>query len=509
MPSVPDSSLRYCHSRKLQSFAGWCLLSVSLVAAASCAVGPDYQPPSSKVPQAWRGASPPETEQMSVITTTPPELADWWRHFSDPVLISLVERAIESNLDLAQARARIRQARAARGIVTADFWPGVNASADYRRSGSGSSGGTVVGGDAEGGLPFVSGGGAVERDLFEAGLDATWELDIFGGVRRDIEAADADIRASVEDLRDVLVSLVAEVGTNYVSLRSIQERIAIAERNLKAQEHTAEITRKRFEAGFVSRLDVANASAQVATTRSQIPLLESAEQGTIYTISVLLGLDPGALAAELSAQEPIPPIPLQVPVGLPSDLLRRRPDIRRAEAQIRAATARIGVATADLFPRFSLTGSFGFSSSDLATFLNWSNRLYSLGPSVIWPVFDAGRIRANIELQKAIQEETLLAYRSTVLTALRDVETALAAYAKEQQHRAALEEAVVNNRKAVDLATQLYVAGRTDFLNVLAAENALHATEDELAVSTGNQAANLIALYKALGGGWQQELWSK
>jgi len=450
------------------------------------------------------GVNNAEKAETSVTTSKPAELADWWRHFNDKMLTSLIDQAIQSNLDLAQAKARVRQARAARGIVAAGLWPQVNASADYRRSGWGSSGGTVVGG-SQGGLSSVAGGGAVERDLFETGLDASWELDIFGGVRRNVEAANADILASIEDLRDVLVSVAAEVGTNYVSLRGIQEQIAIARQNLKAQEHTAEITRKRYEAGFVSGLDVANANAQVATTKSQIPLLESAEQGTIYTLSVLLGRDPGALIAELSTQEAIPPIPPEVPVGIPSEVLRRRPDVRRAEAQIHAATARIGAATADLFPKFSLTGSLGFSSSDLTTFLNWGNRLYSIGPSVTWPLFDAGKIRSNIELQKALQEQTLLTYRSTVLTALKDVETALVAYAKEQQHRVALEDAVSSNLKAVDLATQLYVVGKTDFLNVLAAQNALYASQNAVALSTSTLSTNLIALYKALGGGWEEK----
>lgn len=499
-----DPILRCRRSRRMESLAALCVLGLGLVMQPGCTVGPDYRLPVTAVPEAWKGVGTAETSDASVTTSQPAKLADWWKHFSDPVLTSLVQQAIQSNLDLKQAIARVRQARAARGIVAGDYWPQVNANADYRRSGSGSSGGTVVG-SSQGGLTSVSGGGAVERDLFETGLDASWEIDIFGGVRRNVEAANADIVASVEDLRDVLVSLVAEVGNNYVSLRGIQEQIAIAKKNLKAQEHTAEITGKRYEAGFVSALDVANANAQVSTTRSQIPVLESAERATIYTISVLLGRDPTALTEMLSSQGPIPPIPPEVPVGLPSDLLRRRPDIRRAEAQIHAATARIGVATADLFPKFYLTGSFGFSSSDLATFLNWGNRLYSIGPSVTWPVFTAGKIHSNIEVQKALEEQTLLTYRSTILTALKDVETALVAYAKEQQHRNDLEDAVTNNRKAVDLATELYVAGKTDFLNVLVTQNALYATENDLAVSTSNLANDLISLYKALGGGWEEE----
>lgn len=490
--------------RRISSVLSLLALGMAVLMLEGCTVGPNYHLPPTGVPAAWMGADRPEAAETSVTTSQPAELTEWWKHFNDPTLTSLIERAIQSNLDVAQAKARIRQARATRGVVAAGLWPQVGASADYRRSGWGSSGGTVVGG-SQGSLSSVSSGGAVERNLFEGGLDASWELDIFGGVRRNVEAADADIAASVEDLRDVLVSVAAEVGTNYVSLRGIQQQLDIARQNLKAQEHTAEITRKRYEAGFVSGLDVANANAQVATTRSQIPLLESAEQGTIYTLSLLLAKDPGALTAELSTHQAIPPIPPAVPVGIPSEVLRRRPDIRKAEAKIHAATARIGAATADLFPKFSLTGSLGFSSSDLTTFLNWGNRLYSFGPSMTWPVFDAGKIRSNIELQKALEEQTLLTYRSTLLTALKDVETALVAYAKEQQHRSALQEAVDNNRKAVDLATQLYVVGKTDFLNVLSAQYSLLSSQNAMAVSTSNLSTDLIALYKALGGGWEDK----
>jgi NodT family efflux transporter outer membrane factor (OMF) lipoprotein len=350
-----------------------------------------------------------------------------------------------------------------------------------------------------------SGTTVAARDLFQAGLDAAWELDIFGGVRRNIEASNADIRASVEDRRDVLVTLAAEVGTNYLNLRGSQQQIAIARKNLKAQRHTAEITRKRFEAGFVSALDVASAQAQVATTESQIPSLESAAQGAIYSLSVLLGREPAALLQELATETPIPPAPPEIPVGLPSDLIRRRPDIRRAEAQLHAATARIGVATADLFPKFSLTGSFGFSSTDLSSLANWSSRSWSFGPSVSWPIFAGGRIWWNIEVQNALQEQALIAYEKTVLTALKEVETALVAYAKELERRKSLTDAAENNAKAVDLAMKRYIAGRTDFLSVLTFQGALYQSEDALVQSTRNLTTDLIALYKALGGGWEKE----
>jgi multidrug efflux system outer membrane protein len=251
---------------------------------------------------------------------------------------------------------------------------------------------------------------------------------------------------------------------------------------------------------------VANADAQVATTEAQIPRLEASARAAIYSLGVLLGREPAVLATELSQASPIPPVPPKVPVGLPSDLVRRRPDIRRAEAQVHAATARIGVAAADLFPRFFLTGSFGFSSNDLNRLGNLNNsKFWSFGPSLTWPVFAGGRIRANIEVQDALQEQALIGYQKTVLTALQDVETALVAYAKEQEHRNSLAAAVASNRQAVDLAMKLYVAGRTDFLNVLNAQRSLFVTEDALTQSTRTLGTNLIALYKALGGGWQKE----
>jgi NodT family efflux transporter outer membrane factor (OMF) lipoprotein len=245
----------------------------------------------------------------------------------------------------------------------------------------------------------------------------------------------------------------------------------------------------------------------VATTDSLIPLLESSEAETLYSMSLLLGQEPGLLSEELAAESPMPSTPPAVPVGIPSDVLRRRPDIRRAEAQLHAATARIGVATADLFPKFSLTGSLGFSSTDLALALNWTkSRAWSFGPSVTWPIFQAGRILSNIEVQNALEEQALITYQKAVLTALKDVETALMAYAKEREHYNALQEAVTNNRKAVDLAMQLYVGGRTDFLNVLNAQRSLFVSEEALAKSSRALTINLITLYKALGGGWDSSL---
>ena len=466
--------------------------------AAACAVGPDYVPPQTGVPATWTGVTTPSVSQTSVPTSNAMELVEWWKAFDDPMLNSLVERAITTNLDLRLAEARLRQARATRAGVAAGFWPTLDASGAYRRSYGSSNSSTSRASQRSTDSSGVS--------LFQAGLDAAWELDFFGGVRRSIEASEADLQAAVEDRRDVLVSLVAELGTNYINLRGIQQQIAIAHKNLEAQEHTAEITRKRHQAGFASGLDVANAEAQVATTKSQIPVLESSAQTAIYSLSILLGKEPAALVPELAAEAPIPPTPPEVPVGLPSDLLRRRPDIRRAEAQVHSATAQIGVATADLFPKFSLSGSFGYASNTLGSLTNWTNRFWFIGPMVSLPIFNAGKIRSNIEVQNALQEQALVTYQKTVLTALKDVESALVAYAKEQEHRKSLTEAVTHNRKAVELALKLYTAGRTDFLNVLNAQRSLYISEDALVQSISNVSTELVALYKALGGGWEEEL---
>jgi NodT family efflux transporter outer membrane factor (OMF) lipoprotein len=466
-----------------------------LATLVGCAVGPDYRRPETKVPENWNSQEVVTPAQPSKTTTNPAALMEWWNSFKDPSLSSLVEMAIRANLDLRQAEARIRQARASKGVAGAPLFPGVDATALFQRS-QGSS--EAAGGGAIATLPGL-------RNLWQVGLDATWEIDIFGGTRRSIEAATADLKAAVEDRRDVLVTLVGDVGSNYINLRGFQQQIDIARRNLKIQKHTAEIIQKRYDAGFVGGLDVANAKAQVATTEAQIPVLESSARAAIYSLGVLLGREPAALEKDLIRQGPIPSTPPEVPVGLPSDLLRRRPDIRRAEAQLHAATARIGVATADLFPKFSLTGSFGFSSSDLTRVGNLStSKFWSWGPSVTWPIFAGGRIYWNIKVQDALQEQALLTYEKTVLTALKDVETALVAYAKEQERRRSLAEAVTSNRRAVDLAMTLYVAGKADFLNVLTAQRSLYVNEDALTQSTRSLATNLIALYKALGGGWEK-----
>jgi NodT family efflux transporter outer membrane factor (OMF) lipoprotein len=417
------------------------------------------------------------------------DISQWWKTFNDPMLTRLVQDAVATNLDLQIARTRVREARASRGIAAGGLWPAASASAAYQRT--------------RPAAQATQNQGA--QDLFVAGLDAFWELDVFGGLRRNVESAGATVLAAQESARDAQVSLVAEVALNYSQLRGAQQQIIIAQDNLKAQRHTADITRQRFNAGLVSGLDVANADGQVATTEAQIPGLETIVRQSIYALSVLLARPPASLVAELSASEPVPVAPREVPVGLPSDLLRRRPDIRAAEARLHAATAQIGVAVADLFPKFSLTGSLTYQNNLVRDWFADPSRAFSFGPTVTWPLFQGGSIVSNIRLQHALRDESYLAYQKTVLIALQDVENALIAFAKEQEHRESLNAAVTANKKAVDLSMQLYTQGQTDFLNVLNAQRSLYLAQDALVQSQREIATLLIALYKALGGGWQPE----
>ncbi|NLJ26657.1 MAG: efflux transporter outer membrane subunit, partial [Deltaproteobacteria bacterium] len=350
-------------------------------------------------------------------------------------------------------------------------------------------------------------GGNNEQDLFDAGFDASWEIDIFGGIRRSVEAAEADIGASEENLHDVLVSLLAEVARNYIQLRGDQLRIAIASENIDSQRKTLELTQERFAAGLSSQLDVTQARAQLAVTESEIPRLESSARQAIHQIGVLLGREPGALLDELLTEAPVPTGPPEVPVGLPSELLRRRPDVRKAERELAAATARIGVATADLFPKFFLTGSVGQQSVNFSDIALPESRFWSFGPTISWPVFSGGRIRANIRVENARQEQAAERYEQTVLNALKDVEDALVAYAKEQKTRRFLKESVDATRLAVDISNELYSGGLVDFLNVLVNERSLFQTQDSLAQSEQIVSSNLVALFKALGGGWDVSMY--
>ena len=293
------------------------------------------------------------------------------------------------------------------------------------------------------------------------------------------------------------------MALNYVQLRGYQQEIVIAQNNVKAQQDTAQITRQKANAGFSSALDVANADANVATTEAQIPVFETAAKQSIYALSILLARPPADLLKQLTPTGDVPGVPAQIPAGLPSDLLRRRPDIRQAEAQLHAVTAQIGVATADLFPKFSLTGTVSWQSNLLNAWWTVASRTASFGPSVTWPIFQGGAIVSNIRVQEALRDQAFITYQKTVLTAFQDVENALIAFAKEQEHYKSLKDSVGANSKAVELSLRLYSEGLLDFLNVLVAQRSLYAVEDALVQSNRSISTDLIALYKALGGGWE------
>ncbi|HUB66664.1 MAG TPA: efflux transporter outer membrane subunit [Candidatus Methylacidiphilales bacterium] len=454
----------------------------AILLASGCAVGPDYKPvQAQEVPTTWAGATGASAYAASIATSQPAQLTKWWEKFQDPKLTSLIEEALKTNLDIKLAETNLRQARASRGIVAGGLWPNLTASGGYGRGGSDSA----------------------SQDTFQAGLDSVWELDIFGGVRRNVESANANIEAAKENIHDVQITLISEVALNYIQLRSFQEQIAIARENLQSQQHTADLTRQRLAVGFASALDTANADAQVSTTASEIPVLETSLRQNIYALSVLLGRPPADLLDDLSKPSPVPLTPPKIPLGLPSDLLRRRPDIREAEAQLHAATAQIGVAIADFFPKFSLTGSLNYQNNLLGTLFAGSSLAWSVGPQVTWPILQGGSVASNVRLQKALRDQAYLTYRKTVLIALQDVENSLVAFNKEWDHRQALSNAYTQNRRALDLSKQLYSQGTTDFLNVLTAERSVYASQAALAQSKQAISTDLVALYKALGGGWE------
>jgi NodT family efflux transporter outer membrane factor (OMF) lipoprotein len=452
-------------------------------------VGPAYHPAAVKTALQW--SSPLAGGE----TTNSGSVAFWWKNFNDPKLDSLMDRAVRSNLDLKIAAARVREARAQYRVTAADLWPTVEASASYQRQLQSMNQPLLGDIPLPGNIPF-------ENNVYQAGFDASWEIDVFGGTRRATEAAKAVVAASVFGMRDTLVTLLSEVARNYIEARGYQRQLTIAHENIRAQEDNLVITQDRFKHGLTSDLDVQQAATVLATTRAEVPTLENSLLASIHGLGVLLGQPPGALLEELSIVAPIPAAPPEVPVGLPSELLLRRPDVQQAERQLAAATAQIGVATADLYPRFSLTGAFGYESVSASDWFAGPSKMWSLGPTVQWKIFEGGRIRANIKVQNARQEQALANYEKTMLTSFEDVENTLVGYAKERVRRRSLEEAVKHSQESLRLANQLYANGLTNFINVLDAERSLYQAQDQLVQSERDVILNVIKLYKALGGGW-------
>jgi len=465
--------------------AGPLVVAVAL-ALGGCAVGPDYRPPEAATPDEWH-----QLPQTGVRAESPDasELAAWWTTLNDPLLNELIERALAENKSVKQAYARVLQARAQRAIAGSGFWPDIGASASASRS------------ESEGN--FNERGEAVTTvgESYSAGLDASWELDLFGGNRRSLEAATAQLAATEADLRDVMVVLLGDVALSYVGVRTAQSRLAFAERNLEFQREALDMTRWRAEAGLTTVLDVEQANANYEQTRAQIPLLESSLVQNMNRLAVLTGQTPGALEAELRDPKPIPVAPVDIVAGVPADVLRRRPDIRSAERRLAAQTAQVGVATAALYPSLSLSGTISWQSLTASDLLDGFRNERS-GITLSLPIFNGGALRQNIKVQNALVEQALASYESAVLAAYEEVENALKAWTSEQRRHQALVEAVASARRAAELARVQYNSGLVDFETVLTADRQLLSLEDSLAVSDGEMTSNLIRLYKALGGGW-------
>ena len=516
-----------------------------------CMVGPNYHPPRTKLPADYTEAKPPASVSSAA-------LKKWWTYFHDDTLTSLEERALQNNRDLQIAISRLREARweevevsgslLPQADVTAGYFrgrgsknvilpfggkPGGNASGAAGSSASPSSGdspssphfrplqvpaasganqpgaGSAPGGSAAGvppggpGNPLGAGGfpGAT-TNLFQAGFDVAWEIDLFGGTRRSVEAAEANIGAAAEGVRAVQVSLLAEVASTYVELRSQQRHEEIARRNLRDQDELLALARDKYKAGFMTEEQVAQQQAEVDQTQAMLPEFFAAEHAARHALAYLLGVEPAELNRELAGAKALPDLPAALPVGLPSELLRRRPDIRQAERELAAATAEVGVAVARFFPRFSLTGTAGWDSSTIKALPDWASHYYSISPGIDWPILNWSRLQAAVHAQTEAQKQALLTYENVVAQALREVEDALVQYEAEKERHRALADAVQASHRALAVARQTYANGLADELATIDAERTVFQAEDALTQSDARLRTDLIALYKALGGGW-------
>lgn len=470
------------------------LAGVALIASllGGCAVGPDYQAPKLQLPAKWGSAHASVAVDGTETNNRPPDLARWWERLNDRTLNQLVEEAVAGNLDVANAKARVRQARATRKQALAALAPVLTGNGSYTRADNGgnvsaSSGDVTVAG------PF---------DSYQAGLDASWELDLFGENRRTAEAAKYGLDAAEEDLRNTLLTLIGDVATNYIEARGYQARIALAQRTARSQRETAALTRTKLQAGSTSAVDVANAEGQAASTEANIPELKASYQQTLHQLSILLGQPPATLDGRMARGGGVPAPVRSIPAGVPANVLLSRSDVRLAERQLAQYTARIGAAEAARYPDVSLTGDISTSAAKVGDLGKSSSISWSFGPSVTVPIFNAGSLRAAVEYAQAQRDEYFIAYRAAVLTALQDVENASVALRQERIKSGSLAASANSYSQAASLARTLYQSGSSSFLDVLDAERSLYSAEDSHIVSRVAIATDYVALNKALGGGW-------
>jgi NodT family efflux transporter outer membrane factor (OMF) lipoprotein len=461
------------------------LLATVLMVAGCAAVGPDYVAPGIPAPAAW------QAEFGGGEDTTAPDpsrLEYWWANLNDPILSELIDLALAQNLDVKQTLSRVREARARRGVSDAERFPTLDLSTDATWSRSGTH---------------------AVHESYGGSFDAGWELDLFGGIQRANEAALADLQAEMANLADVLVSLTAETGLNYIDVRTYQARLAVAKANLAAQQETYELIQGRYAVGLSNELALQQARYNLESTRSRIPSLVTGGAAALNRLAVLTGKPPGQLHDKLIAPHPIPVAPITIAVGIPAQALQRRPDIRKAERELAAQTARIGVAEAERYPKIRLSGSIGLEASKLADLFDGGALFWNHGPRVSWNIFDAGAIRNGIKVQEALQEQALIAYEAAVLEAMAEVENAMTAFAQEQLRRSRLTHAVEAAQLAEKISSDKFSAGLINFSDVLDVQRTLLSFQDQLAESDGTVTANLIRLYKALGGGWSPSMLDK
>jgi len=459
----------------------------ALLLVAGCTVGPDYETPEIEVPDAWENAAAEDIADTSHV------LKDWWSAFNDTLLNQLMDEADEENLDLAAAIGRIHEARAYRQIAGGDYWPQIGVDGQFARtqvSEFGSAGGMVALG-----APNPS-------NNWEFGLGASWELDVFGRVRRNVEATNAQVESSIEDYRDVLVTLYADLATTFINVRSLQARVQFARDNVESQRETMDIVIAREDAGLVPLLDVTRARSNLANTEATIPQLETQLEAELNRLALLMGKAPGAYDEYMTPVIDLAQPDYSILAQLPAETLRRRPDVRQRERDLAAQTARIGVATADLYPSFSLTGMISLEATQFADLGKSGSEAWSLVPGVRWNLFSAGKIRGQIKVEEAQTEQLLAAYEKTVLNALGEVENALVAVKQEGLRLASLKTAVEASQQSVELVHTQYIEGLTNFQNYLDAQRDLFNQQDQMATSMGQVYANLASLNRALGGGW-------
>ncbi len=452
-------------------------------------VGPDFVRPEVAVSPNWMEAGDKRVKSEAA------DYRNWWRAFNDPVLDRLIDRAYRENLTLRIAGVRVLEARAQLGIAVGELFPQTQqatGSVQYNRL------------SAAGVAPIRS-SGFIQSEI---GVNASWELDFWGRFRRNIESADAIWLATVADYDSALVSLTADVANSYITIRTLEKRLEIARQNVETQKESLAIAEARLKYGAVTELDVEQAKTVLNETLASVPSLETQLRQVKNALSVLLGLPPGDLSDYLGGASEIPVSPPQVVVGIPADLLRRRPDIRSAEYQAAAQSARIGVAKADLYPAFSLTGNFSLVATDigkskLSDMFKWSSRSVQAGPSFQWNILNYGQITNNVRVQDARFQELLITYRNTVLTAQQEVEDSLVAFLRAQERARFLAGSTAAARKALDLAVKQYREGIKDFTTVLIAQQSLLNEQDNLAATLGSISSNLVGVYRALGGGWE------